>query len=59
MQYSITPKCVALGLALLQRHGQLVHTSEELMEAPIDKIEEAAVLHKFAEAAYTVYQMII
>ncbi|XP_050938703.1 uncharacterized protein LOC103488587 isoform X4 [Cucumis melo] len=41
------------GLALLQRHGQLVHTSEELMEAPIDKIEEAAVLHKFAEAAYT------
>lgn len=41
------------GLALLQRHGQLVHTSEELMDAPIDKIEEAAVLHKFAEAAYT------
>ncbi|XP_038884280.1 diacylglycerol lipase-beta isoform X3 [Benincasa hispida] len=41
------------GLALLQRHGQVVHTSEELMEAPIDKIEEAAVLHKFAEAAYT------
>ncbi|XP_022929839.1 sn1-specific diacylglycerol lipase beta isoform X1 [Cucurbita moschata] len=41
------------GLALLQRHGQQVQISEELMEAPIDKIEEAAVLHKFAEAAYT------
>ncbi|XP_022150370.1 sn1-specific diacylglycerol lipase beta isoform X2 [Momordica charantia] len=41
------------GLALLQRHGQSTQSSEELMEAPIDKIRDAAVLHKFAEAAYT------
>lgn len=43
----------------MQRHGQQVQISEELMEAPIDKIEEAAVLHKFAEAAYTVNRMIL
>ncbi|XP_042986302.1 diacylglycerol lipase-beta isoform X3 [Carya illinoinensis] len=41
------------GLALLQRHGQSPRSFEDSMEAPDGLIQEAAALHKFAEAAYT------
>lgn len=42
------------GLALLQRHSQSSKSFEDSMEAPEEQIQEAAALHKFAEAAYTV-----
>ncbi|KAJ4954802.1 hypothetical protein NE237_011585 [Protea cynaroides] len=41
------------GLALLQRHGKSSSSYQELMEAPREHIQEAALLHQFAEAAYT------
>ncbi|XP_042491705.1 uncharacterized protein LOC122071424 isoform X2 [Macadamia integrifolia] len=41
------------GLALLQRHELSSSSYQELMEAPIEKIQEAALFHQFAEAAYT------
>ncbi|XP_031494512.1 uncharacterized protein LOC116260359 isoform X3 [Nymphaea colorata] len=41
------------GLALLQRRGRAAVSHDQLMEAPVDRIQEAAVYHQFAEAAYT------
>ncbi|XP_043724432.1 uncharacterized protein LOC122671340 isoform X2 [Telopea speciosissima] len=41
------------GFALLQRHGQSSCSYQELMEAPREQIQEAALFHQFAEAAYT------
>ncbi|XP_073008012.1 uncharacterized protein [Typha latifolia] len=41
------------GLALLQRNGQLPTLQSKLVEAPKELIEEAAIFHPFAEAAYT------
>lgn len=41
------------GLALFQRNSLPSKRHEELMDAPRGQIEEAAILHKFAEAAYT------
>lgn len=43
-----------LGLALLQRHRKAPNFGKEPVEAPEALIQEAAVLHQFAEAAYTV-----
>ncbi|KAI0528926.1 hypothetical protein KFK09_001470 [Dendrobium nobile] len=40
------------GLALLQSHKQPTKSYED-MEAPLARIQEARVLHQFAEAAYT------
>lgn len=42
------------GLALLQRHSHSPRLYEDSMEAPEGLIQEAAAVHKFAEAAYTV-----
>lgn len=42
------------GLALLQGHAKSSESYEEYTEAPEMQIREAAALHKFAEAAYTV-----
>lgn len=44
---------ILAGLALLQRHSQSSKSFEDSMEAPEEQIQEAAALHKFAEAAYT------
>jgi hypothetical protein len=44
----------ALGLALLQKNGNLPDLQTDLMEAPYDLMQEAAILHPFAEACYTV-----
>ncbi|KAJ0977010.1 hypothetical protein J5N97_012484 [Dioscorea zingiberensis] len=41
------------GLALLQRHKNSPRSCSELIEAPEERIREAAVYHQFAEAAYT------
>lgn len=41
------------GLALLQMHKQSSSTYDELIEAPDELIQEAAIFHPFAEAAYT------
>ncbi|CAA6663976.1 unnamed protein product [Spirodela intermedia] len=41
------------GLALLQRQRQISNFGKEPVEAPEALIQEAAVLHQFAEAAYT------
>ncbi|XP_020595922.1 uncharacterized protein LOC110035927 [Phalaenopsis equestris] len=41
------------GLALLQSHKQPTKSYNEDMEAPLARIQEAAILHQFAEAAYT------
>nr|XP_010930154.1 uncharacterized protein LOC105051408 isoform X2 [Elaeis guineensis] len=41
------------GLALLQMHKQSPKLHDELIEASDELIQEAAVLHPFAEAAYT------
>ncbi|PKU77450.1 sn1-specific diacylglycerol lipase [Dendrobium catenatum] len=41
------------GLALLQSHKQPTKSYNEDMEAPLARIQEARVLHQFAEAAYT------
>lgn len=42
------------GLALLQSNSQFPESYEDCMEAPAFHLQEAAMLHKFAEAAYTV-----
>ncbi|XP_020090740.1 uncharacterized protein LOC109711847 isoform X1 [Ananas comosus] len=42
------------GLALLQKHKQSPVTYSESLEAPEARIQEAALFHQFAEAAYTV-----
>ena len=42
------------GLALLQNNSQFPESHEDLTEAPAFHLQEAATLHKFAEAAYTV-----
>lgn len=42
------------GLALMQNQNESPRSYEECREAPKDQIQEAADLHKFAEAAYTV-----
>ncbi|XP_059447709.1 uncharacterized protein LOC132179091 isoform X4 [Corylus avellana] len=44
---------ILAGLALLQRQSQPSNSFEDSMEAPEERIQEAAALHKFAEAAYT------
>lgn len=44
---------ILLGLALLQKHKQS-SVYANLVEAPDVHLQEAAVFHKFAEAAYTV-----
>ncbi|XP_031247740.1 uncharacterized protein LOC116105463 isoform X1 [Pistacia vera] len=41
------------GLALLQRHSQSPISYEGFLEAPQERLQEAAAFHKFAEAAYT------
>lgn len=41
------------GIALLQRQTTTLPSLEEFAEAPEDQIQEAVVLHPFAEAAYT------
>ncbi|GFY92857.1 lipase class 3 family protein [Actinidia rufa] len=41
------------GLALLQRPSESPKLHEECLEAPEDRIQEAAIFHPFAEAAYT------
>lgn len=41
------------GLALLQNNSQFPESYEVCMEAPAFHLQEAATLHKFAEAAYT------
>ncbi|CAH2038815.1 unnamed protein product [Thlaspi arvense] len=41
------------GLALLQNNSQFPESYEDCMEAPAFHLQEAATLHKFAEAAYT------
>ncbi|CAM8979453.1 unnamed protein product [Rhodiola kirilowii] len=41
------------GLALLQRHRQASKPSEDILEAPEERIAQAAAFHQFAEAAYT------
>ena len=43
-----------IGLALLQKHGNLSDLPTELVEAPHNLMQEAVVLHPFAEACYTV-----
>lgn len=43
------------GLALLQRHGHSLKSFDDVIEAPEERIQEAAALHKFAVAAYTVW----
>ena len=42
------------GLALLQNNNQFPESHEDCIEAPAFHLQEAATLHKFAEAAYTV-----
>ncbi|CAL5413990.1 unnamed protein product [Camellia sinensis] len=42
------------GLALLQTHSESAKLYEGCLEAPEERIQEAAVFHPFAEAAYTV-----
>lgn len=42
------------GLALLQRHSHSLKSLDDVIEAPEERIQEAAALHKFAVAAYTV-----
>lgn len=42
------------GLALLQKQRGMPIPERELPEAPSDLIQEATVLHPYAEAAYTV-----
>uniref|UniRef100_A0ACD5UCB8 Uncharacterized protein n=2 Tax=Avena sativa TaxID=4498 RepID=A0ACD5UCB8_AVESA len=41
------------GLALLQKHGNLPDLQTDLVEAPHNLMQEAALLHPFAEACYT------
>ncbi|KAK4566880.1 hypothetical protein RGQ29_002938 [Quercus rubra] len=41
------------GLALLQRHSHSLKSLDDVIEAPEERIQEAAALHKFAVAAYT------
>nr|XP_023928217.1 sn1-specific diacylglycerol lipase beta isoform X4 [Quercus suber]XP_023928218.1 sn1-specific diacylglycerol lipase beta isoform X4 [Quercus suber]XP_023928219.1 sn1-specific diacylglycerol lipase beta isoform X4 [Quercus suber] len=41
------------GLALLQRHSHSFKSLDDVIEAPEERIQEAAALHKFAVAAYT------
>ncbi|KAJ3675425.1 hypothetical protein LUZ60_004467 [Juncus effusus] len=41
------------GLALLQKEREMPVSERELLEAPLDLIQEAIILHPFAEAAYT------
>ncbi|XP_028106234.1 uncharacterized protein LOC114305352 isoform X2 [Camellia sinensis] len=41
------------GLALLQTHSESPKLYEGCLEAPEERIQEAAVFHPFAEAAYT------
>ncbi|KAM3702620.1 hypothetical protein ACB098_04G037800 [Castanea mollissima] len=45
------------GLALLQRHGHSLKSFDDVIEAPEERIQEAAALHKFAVAAYTCYMV--
>jgi hypothetical protein len=42
-----------LGLALLQKNENLPHLQTDLTEAPLNLMQEAAILHPFAEACYT------
>lgn len=42
------------GLALMQNQNESPRSYDECREAPEEQIQEAADLHKFAEAAYTV-----
>lgn len=42
------------GLALMQNQNESPRSNDECREAPEEQIQEAADLHKFAEAAYTV-----
>jgi hypothetical protein len=48
-----------IGLALLQKHGNLPDLQTDLVEAPHNIMQEAAVLHPFAEACYTVRHYLI
>ncbi|KAF4365606.1 hypothetical protein F8388_007439 [Cannabis sativa] len=41
------------GLALMQKQSESSNSYDECMKAPAEQIQEAATLHKFAEAAYT------
>lgn len=48
-----------IGLALLQKHGTLPDLQTDLVEAPHKLMQEASVLHPFAEACYTVGHYLI
>lgn len=48
------PCMLWIGLALLQRHSQTSKPTEDILEAPEERIAQAAAFHQFAEAAYTV-----
>jgi hypothetical protein len=48
-----------IGLALLQKHGNLPDLQTDLVEAPHNLMQEATVLHPFAEACYTVRHCLI
>lgn len=52
---SMTSENSCPGLALLQRHGHSLKSFDDVIEAPEERIQEAAALHKFAVAAYTVW----
>lgn len=48
-----------IGLALLQKHGNLPDLETDFVEAPHNLMQEAVVLHPFAEACYTVRHYLI
>lgn len=52
----MTWKFYSSGLVLLQKQKKSSESFGECIEAPGTLIKEAAVLHKFAEAAYTVHR---
>ena len=45
---------ICSGLALLKTQNQLPKSYEGALEASVERIQDAAVFHPFAEAAYTV-----
>ena len=46
------------GLALLQKHKNSPKSCSELIEAPEERVRDAAAYHQFAEAAYTVMSIL-
>lgn len=60
VSFFLTLLCIRLeiiicsGLALLKTQSQLPKSYEGSLEASVERIQDAAVFHPFAEAAYTV-----